>query len=167
MTLGIHLYFVPSIRLHPPFPRGFFIQDKSLVWIYLDKFSTFIRFLSNNLFHWHHLRPKTWNPSCLNIETNIDWNNRCEDVFIGCNYKRNYIFSPSNRFHKEELIFYLIASPPHIIVIGVSCLETHNPVVNWSNHSITFRQKTHRIEGKKISTLQHRKIVFWSHILPF
>ena len=40
--------------------------------------------------------------------------------------------------HQEELTFYLIATPRHPIVLGLSWLETHNPTVDWCNRSITF-----------------------------
>ena len=42
--------------------------------------------------------------------------------------------------HKEELTFYLIASPRHLIVLGLMWLEAHNPIVDWCNHSITFSE---------------------------
>ena len=42
--------------------------------------------------------------------------------------------------HQEVLTFYLIASPRHPIVLGLSWLETHNPTVDWCNHSIIFPQ---------------------------
>ena len=35
-------------------------------------------------------------------------------------------------------MFYLIATPRHPIVLGLSWLETHNPTVDWCNHSIPF-----------------------------
>ena len=35
-------------------------------------------------------------------------------------------------------MFYLIATPRHPIVLGLSWLETHNPIVDWCNRSITF-----------------------------
>jgi hypothetical protein len=40
--------------------------------------------------------------------------------------------------HQEELTFYLIATPRHPIVLGLSWLETHNPTVDWCSRSITF-----------------------------
>ena len=40
--------------------------------------------------------------------------------------------------HQEELTFYLIATPQHPIVLGLSWLETHNPTVDWCNRFITF-----------------------------
>ena len=42
--------------------------------------------------------------------------------------------------HQEVLTFYLIATPRHLIVLGLSWLETHNPTVDWRNRSITFSQ---------------------------
>ena len=35
-------------------------------------------------------------------------------------------------------MFYLIATPRHPILLGLSWLETHNPTVGWCNRSITF-----------------------------
>ena len=43
--------------------------------------------------------------------------------------------------HQEVLTFYLIASPRHPIVLGLSWLETHNPTVDWCRHSIVFPQQ--------------------------
>mgnify|MGYP000532974220 FL=1 len=43
-------------------------------------------------------------------------------------------------FHQEVLTFYLIATPRHPIVLGLSWLETHNPMVDWCSRSITFPQ---------------------------
>jgi hypothetical protein len=43
--------------------------------------------------------------------------------------------------HQEVLTFYLIASPQHPIVLGLSWLETHNPTIDWCNHSISFPQR--------------------------
>ena len=40
--------------------------------------------------------------------------------------------------HHEVLMFYLIENTRYPIVLGLSWLETHNPTVNWCNHSITF-----------------------------
>ena len=40
--------------------------------------------------------------------------------------------------HHEVLTFYLISTPRHLIVLGLSWLETHNPTVDWCNRSITF-----------------------------
>ena len=42
--------------------------------------------------------------------------------------------------HKEELPFYLIASPQHPIVLGLTWLEAHNPIVDWRNRFITFSE---------------------------
>ena len=42
--------------------------------------------------------------------------------------------------HQKVLTFYLIASPRHSIVLGLSWLETHNLTVDWRNRSITFSQ---------------------------
>ena len=42
--------------------------------------------------------------------------------------------------HQEELPFYLIASPRHPIVLGLTWLEAHNPTVDWCNRSVTFRE---------------------------
>ena len=39
--------------------------------------------------------------------------------------------------HHEVLTFYLISTPHHSIVLGLSWL-THNPIVDWCNCSITF-----------------------------
>ena len=43
-------------------------------------------------------------------------------------------------FHQEVLTFCLIATPRHSIVLGLSWLETHNPMVDWCTRSITFPQ---------------------------
>jgi hypothetical protein len=40
--------------------------------------------------------------------------------------------------HQEELPFYLIASPRHPIVLGLTWLEAPNPTVDWCNRSVTF-----------------------------
>ena len=40
--------------------------------------------------------------------------------------------------HQEELTFYLITTPRHPIVLGLSWLETHNPTVDCCNRSVTF-----------------------------
>ena len=47
--------------------------------------------------------------------------------------------------HQEVLSFYLIATPRHLIVLGLSWLETHNPTRNWRNCSITFPQTLVRV----------------------
>ena len=53
---------------------------------------------------------------------------------FGGDYQSHYPVGTSNRAHQEELTFYLIAT----LVLGLSWLETHNPMLDWSNHSITF-----------------------------
>ena len=40
--------------------------------------------------------------------------------------------------HREEIAFDLISSPRHPIILGLSWLMTHNPVVDWRRHSIDF-----------------------------
>ena len=40
--------------------------------------------------------------------------------------------------YQEELTFYLITTPRHPIVFGLSWLETHFPTVDWYKRSITF-----------------------------
>ena len=40
--------------------------------------------------------------------------------------------------HQEEIIFNLITSPRHPIILGLSWLETHNPIVDWRSRSINF-----------------------------
>ena len=40
--------------------------------------------------------------------------------------------------HQEEVTFYLIGTPRHRIVLGLSWLETHNSTVDWCSRSITF-----------------------------
>ena len=42
--------------------------------------------------------------------------------------------------HQEELPFYLIASPRHPIILGLTWLEAHNTIVDWCNRSITFSE---------------------------
>ena len=42
------------------------------------------------------------------------------------------------RDHQEEIIFNLITSPRHPIILGLSWLETHNPIVDWRSRSINF-----------------------------
>jgi hypothetical protein len=42
--------------------------------------------------------------------------------------------------HQEELPFYLITSPRHPIVLGLTWLEAHNPIVDWCNRLVTFRE---------------------------
>ena len=45
--------------------------------------------------------------------------------------------------HRESLTFYLITSPRHSIILGLSWLQMHNPIVDWCNLSITFNPQTH------------------------
>ena len=45
--------------------------------------------------------------------------------------------------HQEEIIFNLITSPRHPIILGLSWLETHNPVVDWQSRSINFTSNFH------------------------
>ena len=45
--------------------------------------------------------------------------------------------------HRESLTFYLITSPRHPIILGLSWLRMHNPIVDWCKLSITFNQQTH------------------------
>ena len=40
--------------------------------------------------------------------------------------------------HYEEVVFNLIASPRHPIILGLSWLEKHNPIVDWRTRSIEF-----------------------------
>ena len=53
--------------------------------------------------------------------------------------------------HKEELSFYLIKSPRHPIVLGLTWLAMHNPTVDWRARTIQFhptsqlRNSTHRL----------------------
>ena len=49
--------------------------------------------------------------------------------------------------HKEALSFYLITSPRHPIILGLSWLKENNPVIDWHNHSVTFQRKTHMEVG--------------------
>ena len=54
--------------------------------------------------------------------------------------------------HQEELPFYLIASPRHPIVLGLTWLEAHNPTVDWCNRSLTFREPGCPGQTMKIET---------------
>ena len=38
---------------------------------------------------------------------------------------------------------YLITSPRHPIILRVYWLKTNNPIVDWCNHSLTFKLQTH------------------------
>ena len=49
--------------------------------------------------------------------------------------------------HQEALSFYLITSPRHPIILGLSWLKANNPVIDWHNHSLTFQPQTHMEVG--------------------
>ena len=57
--------------------------------------------------------------------------------------------------HQEELAFYLIASPRHPIVLGLTWLEAHNPIVDWCNRSITFSKPGSSCKGMKVNSISH------------
>jgi hypothetical protein len=59
--------------------------------------------------------------------------------------------------HQEVLTFYLIASPQHPIFLGLSWFETHNPIVDWCNHSIIFPQEATSLDsmGTNSSLVTH------------
>ena len=40
--------------------------------------------------------------------------------------------------HLEEISFHLITSPRHPVILGLSWLEAHNPLVDWRDRSIQF-----------------------------
>lgn len=45
--------------------------------------------------------------------------------------------------HLEEISFYLITSPRHPVILGLSWLEAHNPLVDWRDRSIQFSSLDH------------------------
>ena len=57
--------------------------------------------------------------------------------------------------HQEELPVYLIASPRHPIVLGLTWLEAHNPIVDWCNRSITFREPEFSHKTMKVNSVSH------------
>ena len=57
--------------------------------------------------------------------------------------------------HQEELAFYLIASPRHPIVLGLTWLEVHNPIVDWCNHLITFSKPRCLCKSMKVNSVSH------------
>ena len=40
--------------------------------------------------------------------------------------------------HVETLPFFVICSPSHPVILGLSWLELHNPDVNWHEHTVSF-----------------------------
>ena len=40
--------------------------------------------------------------------------------------------------HREMIAFYLISSPRHLVILGLSWLVTHNPIVDWRRQSLDF-----------------------------
>ena len=55
--------------------------------------------------------------------------------------------------HKEELPFYLIASPRHPIVLRLTWLEVHNPMVHWCNCLITFSEPGCSCKTMKVNSI--------------
>ena len=52
--------------------------------------------------------------------------------------------------HQEEL-----ASPRHPIVLGLTWLEAHNPIVDWCNRSITFSEPGCSRKTMKVNSVSH------------
>ena len=69
-------------------------------------------------------------------------------------------------FHLEVLTLYLIATPRHLIFLGLSWLETHNPMVNWCTRCITFPQ-TQRRSFPQTRLLVWGLLSAWVQILLF
>ena len=57
------------------------------------------------------------------------------------------------------LPFYLIASPRHPLVLGLTWLEAHNPIVDWCNRSVTFRDPECSQKTLKVSTVSTHPLV--------
>ena len=49
--------------------------------------------------------------------------------------------------HQEALTFYVITSPRHPVILGLSWLKAQNPLVDWRNHSITFSQTSSEVQA--------------------
>ena len=49
--------------------------------------------------------------------------------------------------HQEALMFYVITSPRHPVILGLSWLKAQNPLVDWRNHSITFSQTSSEVQA--------------------
>ena len=41
--------------------------------------------------------------------------------------------------HAEELSFDIITSPHHPVILGLSCLQRHNPDIDWRSRTLRFR----------------------------
>mgnify|MGYP000420915753 CR=1 FL=1 len=48
--------------------------------------------------------------------------------------------------HQEAVTFYVITSPRHPVILGLSWLKAQNPLVDWRNHSITFSQTSSEVQ---------------------
>ena len=56
----------------------------------------------------------------------------------GGSYRSHYPVGTSNRAPPGGINILPHCTPRHPIVLGLSWLETHNPIVDWHNRSITF-----------------------------
>ena len=63
------------------------------------------------------------------------------------------------RDHQEVLTFYIITSPRHPVILGLSWLKEHNPVVNWCNRSITFPHTSSEVQAVSHVAVTMKKIV--------
>ena len=61
--------------------------------------------------------------------------------------------------HQEVLTFYVITSPRHLVILGLSWLKEHNPIVDWRNHSITFPHTNSDVQAVSHVVVTTKKIV--------
>ena len=61
--------------------------------------------------------------------------------------------------HQEVLTFYVITSPRHPVILGLSWLKEHNPIVDWRNHSITFSHTSSEVQAVSHVAVTMKKIV--------
>ena len=61
--------------------------------------------------------------------------------------------------HQEVLTFYVIASPRYPIILGLSWLKEHNPIVDWCNHSIIFPHTSLEVQAVSHVAVTTKKMV--------
>jgi hypothetical protein len=44
--------------------------------------------------------------------------------------------------HAKKIVFNIISTPHHPIILGLPWLEAHNPIIDWRSRTLTF--STHR-----------------------
>ena len=61
--------------------------------------------------------------------------------------------------HQEVSTFYIITSPRHQVILGLSWLKEHNQIVDWRNHSITFPHTSSEVQAVSHVVVTTKKIV--------